>query len=221
MIDFLKEFREEKKKEDQERVILIERMHADKMKVMKGFFLIYQITEGRGFKFHLRLRFFRSLYFSMNLNLHFISCCFHRINSFLPSTKILILVQFFSQYKNIAYQHNFRGDCKKSDIRIGQETELTMLQSPCKRLLRPGQTLATFQRNILQHCCMMLRQLSNRLAKCTQHSSHVAVHEPQVSGALGRKPKICMEDFEWYRYRRHPIAAFSLAFLLADDEGAG
>ena len=41
MIDFLKEFREEKKKEDQERVILIERMHADKMKVMKGFFLIY------------------------------------------------------------------------------------------------------------------------------------------------------------------------------------
>ena len=40
MIDFLKEFREEKKKEDQERVILIERMHADKMKVMERFLSI-------------------------------------------------------------------------------------------------------------------------------------------------------------------------------------
>ena len=39
MIDFLKEFREEKK-EDQERVILIERMHADKMKVMERFLSI-------------------------------------------------------------------------------------------------------------------------------------------------------------------------------------
>ena len=39
MIDFLKEFREEKK-EDQERVILIERMHADKMKVMRRFLSI-------------------------------------------------------------------------------------------------------------------------------------------------------------------------------------
>jgi len=40
MIDFLKEFREEKKREDQERVILIERMHADKMKVMERFLSI-------------------------------------------------------------------------------------------------------------------------------------------------------------------------------------
>ena len=49
--------------------------------------------------------------------------------------------------------------------------------------LRPGQTLATFQRNILQHCCMMLRQLLNELAKRTQHSSqHVTVYEPQASG---------------------------------------
>lgn len=39
MIDFLKEFREEKKKEDQERVILIERMHADKMTASK--FILY------------------------------------------------------------------------------------------------------------------------------------------------------------------------------------
>ena len=40
MIDFLKEFREEEKKEDQERVILIERMHTDKMKVMERFLSI-------------------------------------------------------------------------------------------------------------------------------------------------------------------------------------
>lgn len=39
MIDFLKEFRQDKK-EDQERVILIERMHADKMKVMERFLSI-------------------------------------------------------------------------------------------------------------------------------------------------------------------------------------
>ena len=39
MIDFLKEFREEKK-EDQERVILIKRMPADKMKVMERFLSI-------------------------------------------------------------------------------------------------------------------------------------------------------------------------------------
>ena len=39
MIDFLKEFREEQK-EDQERAILIERMHADKMKVMGRFLSI-------------------------------------------------------------------------------------------------------------------------------------------------------------------------------------
>ena len=39
MIDFLKEFREEKK-EDQERVILIERMHTGKMKVMERFLSI-------------------------------------------------------------------------------------------------------------------------------------------------------------------------------------
>ena len=30
-----------------------------------------------------------------------------------------------------------------------------------------------------------------------------------------------MEDFEWYRYRRRRIAAFSLGLLLADDERAG
>ncbi|KAM7426578.1 hypothetical protein ABFA07_022156 [Porites harrisoni] len=44
MIDFLNEFREEKKKEDQERVILIERMHADKMKVMERFLSIMDKT---------------------------------------------------------------------------------------------------------------------------------------------------------------------------------
>ena len=83
-------------------------------------------------------------------------------------------------------------------------------------------TVATFQRNILRHCCMMLRQLLTGLAKRTQHSSqHVAVYEPQASGALGRRPKISMEDFEWYRYRRRRIAAFSLGLLLADDEKAG
>ena len=38
-----------------------------------------------------------------------------------------------------------------------------------EEILRPGQTLATFQRNILQHCCMMLLQLLNGLAKRTQH----------------------------------------------------
>ena len=66
-----------------------------------------------------------------------------------------------------------------------------------EKLLRPGQTLATFQRNTLQHCCMMLRKLLNGLAKRTQHlSQHVAVYKPQASGALGRGPKISMEDFE-------------------------
>ena len=40
MIDFLKDFREEKKKEDQERVTLIEKMHADEMKVMERFLSI-------------------------------------------------------------------------------------------------------------------------------------------------------------------------------------
>jgi len=39
--------------------------------------------------------------------------------------------------------------------------------------------------------------------------------------ALGCRPKISMEDFEWYRYRRRRIAAFSLGLLLADDERAG
>ena len=38
--------------------------------------------------------------------------------------------------------------------------------------------------------------------------------------ALGCRPKISMEDFEWYRYRRRRIAAFSLGLLLADDERA-
>ena len=35
--------------------------------------------------------------------------------------------------------------------------------------LRPGQTLATFQRKILQRFCMMLRHLLNGLAKRSQH----------------------------------------------------
>ena len=39
-------------------------------------------------------------------------------------------------------------------------------------LLRPGQTLVTFQRNILQHCCMMLRHVLNGVAKRTQHFHH-------------------------------------------------
>ena len=30
-----------------------------------------------------------------------------------------------------------------------------------------------------------------------------------------------MEDFEWYRYRRRRIAAFSLGLLLTDDERSG
>ena len=34
-----------------------------------------------------------------------------------------------------------------------------------RKHLRPGQTIATFQRNILQHCCMMLRQVMIGLAK--------------------------------------------------------
>jgi len=69
---------------------------------------------------------------------------------------------------------------------------------------------------------MRLRQLLKGLAKRTQHSSqHVSVYEPQASGALGRRPKTSMEDFEWYRYRRRWIAAFSLGLLLADDERAG
>ena len=34
---------------------------------------------------------------------------------------------------------------------------------------RPGQTFATFQRNILQHCCMMLPQVLNEPARRTQH----------------------------------------------------
>ena len=38
--------------------------------------------------------------------------------------------------------------------------------------LRPGQTLATFQSNILQHCCMMLRHVLNGPAKRTQHFHH-------------------------------------------------
>ena len=35
--------------------------------------------------------------------------------------------------------------------------------------LRPSQTLATFQRNILQHCCMMLQHVLNEVVKRTQH----------------------------------------------------
>ena len=38
-----------------------------------------------------------------------------------------------------------------------------------RHFLRPGQTLATFQRNIVQHCCLMMRHLLNGLAKRTQH----------------------------------------------------
>ena len=86
--------------------------------------VINQIKEGRGFKFHLGLRIFSKFVF-----LHEFEFTFH----------IMLFLQyktFYSQYKNIAYQYNFRGDCKKSGILIGQETELTMLQSPCKRLLQ-------------------------------------------------------------------------------------
>ena len=76
---------------------------------------------------------------------------------------------------------------------------LRMTSAQDAKRLRPGQTLATFQHNILQHCCMMLRQLLNGLAKRTQHSSqHVAVYEPTPL-ALGCRPKISMEDFEWNR----------------------
>ena len=49
------------------------------------------------------------------------------------------------------------------------------LRAYCHRvltLLRPGQTLATFQRNILKHCCMMLRHVLNGVAKRTQHFHH-------------------------------------------------
>ena len=46
-----------------------------------------------------------------------------------------------------------------------------------------SQHLATLLHDVaMQHCCMMLRQLLNGLAKRTQHSSHVAVYEPQASG---------------------------------------
>ena len=37
---------------------------------------------------------------------------------------------------------------------------------------KAGQTLATFQRNILQHCCMMLRHVLNGVVKRTQHFHH-------------------------------------------------
>ena len=42
--------------------------------------------------------------------------------------------------------------------------------------LRPGQTLATFQRNILQHCCVMLRHELNGVAKRTQHFQQFCLH---------------------------------------------
>ena len=45
----------------------------------------------------------------------------------------------------------------------------------------PGQTLATFQRNILQHCCMMLRHVLNGLVKRTQH---IATGWPNVRNML-------------------------------------
>ena len=45
-------------------------------------------------------------------------------------------------------------------------------------LLRPGQTLVTFQRNILQHCCMMLRHVLNGVAKRTQHFHHFQRNMP-------------------------------------------
>ena len=39
--------------------------------------------------------------------------------------------------------------------------------------LSPGQTIATFQRNISQHCCIMLRHVAEGLAKRTQHHATV------------------------------------------------
>ena len=65
--------------------------------------------------------------------------------------------------------------------------------------LRPGQTLATFQRNVLQHCCMMLRHVLNGVAKCTQQTQHVDVYVPQAPVAqqvdVARMP-LCI-NFAW------------------------
>ena len=40
-------------------------------------------------------------------------------------------------------------------------------------MLSPGQTIATFQRNISQHCWIILRHVAEGLAKPTQHHAKV------------------------------------------------
>ena len=62
--------------------------------------------------------------------------------------------------------------------------------------LRPGQTLATFQRNILQHCCMTLRTGWPNARNI--HHNMLLFTSPRPL-ALGCRPKISMEVFEWYR----------------------
>ena len=60
-------------------------------------------------------------------------------------------------------------------------TKEQLLSTLVPNVLRPGQTLATFQRNILQYCCMMLRHVLNGLAKRTQH---IAIGWPNVRNML-------------------------------------
>ena len=60
-------------------------------------------------------------------------------------------------------------------------TKEQLLSTLVPNVLRPGQTLATFQRNILQYCCMMLRHVLNGLAKRTQH---IATGWPNVRNML-------------------------------------
>ena len=70
--------------------------------------------------------------------------------------------------KNLTNRYIFKNEKQHFCTCIFQFWYISQLLSS---FWRPDQTLATFQRNILQHCCMMLRQLLNGLAKRTQHSS--------------------------------------------------
>ena len=77
-------------------------------------------------------------------------------------------LQFYIQVHNITFEfhHPFPIRFSLGDITLGSATAHSSFNM---QVLRPGQTLATFQRNILQHCCMMLRHVLNGLAKRSQH----------------------------------------------------
>ena len=78
----------------------------------------------------------------------------------------------FGQYSLTSWNNVVLVFCMLSTL-TWRKTECGTWLAISAFILSPGQTIATFQCNISQHCCIMLRHVAEGLAKRTQHHATV------------------------------------------------